>query len=248
MLLRGILGLSTIAHMPPMPTFSWKLSLLLLSPKDAKFAQLLLERPIRLTFDYWAGLWDQTRFTVLAGKADEQLGFRLANMPPAPYLAVEKVDDCSWAARMGVQSGDKLLAVYRRRTGEISAEQLVNMFKGFRPLRLTFSRLERFTVTVLQQERSMGVQTNSVPPAAFLEIRKVEPGSWGESAGIFVGDALVALNGQCLDNMARREFIRLMKEERPLSLTIDRNHGANSVVQFDRYTLTASLELGNFQV
>ena len=206
----------------------------------------MLERPIRLTFDCRDAAFnnsDETLFTAVAGTGHETLGFQLTAMPPAPYLVVEKVTSRSWAYHAGVRSGDHLIAVYRWRTAEISEQQLMQMFNGPRPVRLTFSRLKRFTATIGGHERQMGVQTNSVPPAAFLEIRKVEPGTWGERAGIFVGDSLVAVNGTCLDAMSRREFIRLMKEERPLSLTLDRNQGANSVAHYERFTVTAGAEL-----
>ena len=210
--------------------------------QDQRFAQLLLERPIRLIFDSVERVGetrDATRFTAVAGIKDGHLGFRLASLPPAPYLLVQRVEEHSWAFRAGVQEGDHLMAVCRKRVAEISADQLLDMFKGPRPLRLTFSRLKRFTVTITTRENQMGLQTNGVPPAAFLEIRTVDPGKWGEQVGVVGGDALVSLNGVCLDTMPRREFIRQMKEERPLSLTIDRNHGQNSVDRFERFTVTA---------
>ncbi|CAE7272407.1 PLR1 [Symbiodinium sp. CCMP2592] len=209
---------------------------------DQRFAQLLLERPIRLIFDSVEQVGetrDTTQFTAVAGMKDGHLGFRLASLPPAPYLLVQRVEEHSWAFGAGVQEGDHLMAVYRKRVAEISADQLLDMFKGPRPLRLTFSRLKRFTVTITTRENQMGLQTNGVPPAAFLEIRTVDPGKWGEQVGVVGGDALVSLNGVCLDSMPRREFIRQMKEERPLSLTIDRNHGENSVDRFERFTVTA---------
>ncbi|CAE7425138.1 PLR1 [Symbiodinium sp. KB8] len=212
--------------------------------QDQLFAQLLLERPIRLIFDAVERVGetrDTTQFTAVAGMKDRQLGFRLASLPPAPYLLVQRVEEHSWAFHAGVQEGDHLMAVYRKRMAEISAEQFLGIFKGQgpRPLRLTFSRLKRFTVTITTRENQMGLQTNGVPPAAFLEIRTVDRGKWGEQVGVFVGDALVAVNGVCLDSMSRREFIRQMKEERPLSLTIDRNHGGNSLDRFERFTVTA---------
>ena len=186
---------------------------------------------------------------MVAGAKDGELGFRVfrpsaLTLPLAPYRVVEHVEDSSWASRVGVQTGDYLLTVHRREVAEVSSEQLASFFTGPRPLRLTFSRLKRFTATLTEREQT-GLKTSSIPPAAFVQIGKVEPGTWAHQAEIFVGDALVAVNRICLDSMSRREFIRQMKEERPLSLTIDRNHGANSVTQFERFTVMAGHNLSD---
>eukprot|EP00928_Gymnodinium_smaydae_P069423 TRINITY_DN5290_c0_g1_i1.p1 TRINITY_DN5290_c0_g1~~TRINITY_DN5290_c0_g1_i1.p1 ORF type:complete len:614 (+),score=140.26 TRINITY_DN5290_c0_g1_i1:162-2003(+) len=65
----------------------------------------------------------------------------------------------------------------------------------------------------------LGLHFSKLPPAPWLEVRRVDPDTWAAGQDLQAGDIVVAANGLCLDAIPREQFLEMMKA-RPLRLTV----------------------------
>jgi regulator of sigma E protease len=140
------------------------------------------------------------------------------------------------AARAGLQTGDRILAVNGEAVHDFDDFRLVVTTHAGTPLRVDYLRagvVHSTTLTPEKEESDYGpVGKAGIVPWLDPVVGRVDRGSPGERAGVKTGDRVLTANGQPI-----RQFYDLspmMEKKAPLQMTLQRGPGQLAVtVPFD---------------
>ncbi|CAJ1329973.1 unnamed protein product, partial [Effrenium voratum] len=155
--------------------------------KPSEFTHVVLNsRPLSLTLARSkTGIGDEETFYHLVLPKNTLPGFRTETLPPQAKVLVGEVEQETWAARMGLEEGHRLLKMDGYSVARMSKEEFMRMLKLVRPLRLDFARGAHFTRWASAKHLGLRLQGT--------QVLAVDPGFWAESAGVMIGDRLVSI-------------------------------------------------------
>eukprot|EP00438_Fugacium_kawagutii_P024999 Skav224820 [mRNA] locus=scaffold613:19394:24168:+ [translate_table: standard] len=169
-------------------------------------------------------------FDCEAGDDVKELGLMPTAFAPDP-VEIASVTDGSWADTMGIQPGDSLIKINGAPVEVMDKKEMKRAMRE-RPLTLTVSRpvfatpeaslddMETFECIAPEGIQDLGLYPSAFPPEA-MTIQSVTDGSWASQQGIRVGDELVEIGQQPVQEMAAKEAKRAMRS-RPLHLVFQR--------------------------
>eukprot|EP00746_Dinoflagellata_sp_MGD_P138917 gnl/MRDRNA2_/MRDRNA2_72471_c0_seq1.p1 gnl/MRDRNA2_/MRDRNA2_72471_c0~~gnl/MRDRNA2_/MRDRNA2_72471_c0_seq1.p1 ORF type:complete len:1794 (+),score=462.40 gnl/MRDRNA2_/MRDRNA2_72471_c0_seq1:712-5382(+) len=165
---------------------------------------------------------------IISAEVDDP-GWSLSGLDPGQVvdrIFVEEVDEEGWAAEAEVMVGDELLALDGQDLYGLQFHEVQTLLAR-RPLPVLLcassgeEELEEFELVASVDEKSLGWKPAGLrkgEPVEMVTVKEITPGGWAEAENLMIGDELLRLDGQVVQDMTYKQVVDAIGNTRPLVL------------------------------